>query len=152
MSSGGQATYTLVVTPLGGTTLPENVTLTADSVPYGMTAVFSPATLNAGSGSTSVKLQIALPSKTAKNFPLGPLGKSAAPMALALVLLPFVGRLRKGQARLMRLMMIVVVTATLALGFSGCSGATLTPQIFSFTVTATSGSLSHSVTPELTVQ
>lgn len=152
VSSGGQATYTLVVTPLGGTTLPENVTLTADSVPYGMTAVFSPATLNAGSGSTSVKLQIALPSKTAKNFPLGPLGKSAAPMALALVLLPFVGRLRKGQARLMRLMMIVVVTATLALGFSGCSGATLTPQIFSFTVTATSGSLSHSVTPELTVQ
>ena len=150
--SGGQATYTLVVTPVGGTALPENVTLTADSVPYGMTAVFSPGTLNAGSGSATVKLQIALPSKTAKNFPLGPLGKSAAPMALALVLLPFVGRLRKGRARLMRLMMLVVVTATLALGFSGCSGATLIPQVFSFTVTATSGSLSHSVTPELTVQ
>jgi Bacterial Ig-like domain (group 3) len=150
--SGGQATYTLVVTPVGGTTFPENVTLAASSVPYGMNAVFSPATLNPGSGPTSVKLQIALPGNTAKDVPLGPLGKGAAPLALAFVLLPFVGRLRKGRARLMRLMMLVVVSATLALGLSSCSQATFTSQIFSFTVTASSGSLSHSVTPELTVQ
>jgi hypothetical protein len=150
--SGGQATYTLVVTPVGGTTFPENVTLAASSVPYGMNAVFSPATLNPGSGPTSVKLQIALPGNIAKDVPLGPLGKGAAPLALAFVLLPFVGRLRKGRARLMRLMMLVVVSATLALGLSSCSQATFTSQIFSFTVTASSGSLSHSVTPELTVQ
>jgi hypothetical protein len=40
--------------------------------------------------------------------------------------------------------------AALAVGFMGC-GVKITPQNFSFSVTATSGSLSHSLTPQLTV-
>jgi hypothetical protein len=150
--SGGQATYTLVITPVGGSMFPASVNLAAASVPLGMTAVFSPSTLNAGAGTTTVTLTISLPAKAANELPGGPLGKGAAPMALALVLLPFIGRLRKGRARLMRLMVLVVASAALALGLSSCGGASFSSQNFSFTVTAASGELSHSVTPELTVK
>jgi hypothetical protein len=150
--SGGRAVYTMLITPVGGSTLPASLNLAAASVPLDMTAVFSPAMLNAGAGTTTVTLTISLPAKSANELPGGPLGKGAAPMALALVLLPFVGRLRKGRARLMRLMVLVIASGALALGLSSCGGAKLSPQDFSFTVTAASGSLSHSVTPELTVQ
>jgi hypothetical protein len=149
---GGQAVYTLVITPMNGATLPANVTLTADSVPWGMTAAFSQATVNASSGTTTVTLTVSLPGKAKNESPLGPFGKGAAPVALGFVLLPFVGRLRKGRERLAKLAIVVVATAALALGFTGCGGATFAAQSFSFTVTAASGSLSHSVTPQLTVQ
>jgi len=47
---------------------------------------------------------------------------------------------------------LAVMGAALAAGFTGCGGAKLSSQNFSFTVTAASGSLSHSVAPQLTVQ
>jgi hypothetical protein len=72
-------------------------------------------------------------------------------VALGLVPLPFIGRLRKGRARLARLAVLVVISAALATGFTGCGGK-FAPQTSSFTVTAASGSLSHSLTPQLTVQ
>jgi hypothetical protein len=46
---------------------------------------------------------------------------------------------------------LFVIGAALAVGFTGC-GATTSPQSFSFTITAASGSLSHSLTPGLTVE
>jgi hypothetical protein len=149
--AGGLAVYTLLVTPVGGATLPAAVNLGATDVPVGMTATFTPATIAAGSGSTNVTLQVTLPAQGANEVPRWPFGNGKLPVALGLILLPFAGRLRKGSAHLARLMVLVVAGALLAIGLTGC-GANLSSQSFSFTVTAASGSLSHSVAPQLTVQ
>ena len=146
-----QAVYTLVITPLDGATLPADVTLSARGIPPGATATFSPATVTANSGTTTVMLTIALPGSSANERPRGPFGGGPLLVALGLVLLPFIGRLRKGRVHLARLAVLVVIGAALAVGFTGCGGK-LAPQNFSFTVTAASGSLSHSLTPQLTVQ
>ncbi|MGD1065080.1 MAG: Ig-like domain repeat protein [Terracidiphilus sp.] len=148
---GGQATYSLVVTPTNGALLPAAVTLSASNLPLGMTASFSPATITAGSAATTVTMTITLPGKTANERPRSPFGGGALPVALSLILLPFVRRMRKARARLARLMVLLAIGAALAVGFMGC-GAKINPQNFTFSVTAASGTLSHSLTPGLTVE
>jgi hypothetical protein len=148
---GGQATYSLVVTPTNGTQLPGTVTLTASNLPLGMTASFTPATIAAGSAATTVTMTITLPGKAANERSRSPFGGGALPVALGLILLPFAGRMRKAHARLVRLMVLLVIGAGVAVGFSGC-GAKTSPQSFSFSVTAASGTLSHSLSPGLTVE
>jgi hypothetical protein len=96
-------------------------------------------------------MTITLPGKSAYEQPRSPFGGGALPVALGLVLLPFAGRLRRGRARLARLAVLFAIGAALAVGFTGC-GAKTSPQNFSFTITAASGSLSHSLTPGLTVE
>jgi hypothetical protein len=149
--AGGKAVYTLVITPVGGATLPAGVTLAVPDTPLGMTPTFSPATVTASSGTTTVTLEVTLPSKSANERLRGPFGGGALPVALGLILLPFASRLRKARLRLSRLAMLVALSAALTLGFTGC-GASLSPQNLSFTVTAASGSLSHSVRAQLTVK
>jgi len=149
---GGQAVYSLVITPTNGTLLPAAVTLSVSNLPLGMTASFSPATVASGSTATTVAMTITLPgSKGSNERPRSPFGNRVWPVALGLVLLPFASRLRAGRARLARLAVLFVIGAALAVGFTGC-GATTSPQSFSFTITAASGSLSHSLTPGLTVE
>ncbi|HKN20231.1 MAG TPA: Ig-like domain repeat protein [Terracidiphilus sp.] len=148
---GGQATYSLVVTPVNGALLPGAVTLSASNLPLGMTASFSPATISAGSAATTVTMTITLPGKTANERPRSPFGGGALPVALGLILLPVAGRMRKARARLARLTVLLVICAAVAVGFMGC-GAKTAPQNFSFSVTAASGTLSHSLTPGLTVE
>jgi hypothetical protein len=148
---GGQATYSLVVTPVNGTLLPGAVTLSASNLPLGMTASFSPATIATGSAATTVTMTITLPGKAANERPRSPFGGGALPVALGLILLPVAGKMRKARARMARLMVLLVIGAALAVGFTGC-GAKTSPQSFSFSVTAASGTLSHSLTPGLTVE
>jgi hypothetical protein len=152
---GGQAAYSLVVTPTNGTLLPGAVTLSASNLPLGMTASFSPATISSGSAATTVTMTITLPGKAANERPKSPFGGAfpmgLGPVALGLILLPFAGRMRKARARLARLMVLLVIGAALAVGFTGC-GAKTSAQNFTFSVTATSGALSHSLTPGLTVE
>ena len=150
--AGGQAVYTLVITPVGGATLPASVNLTAVETPLGATASFSPATVAASSGATTVTLQMKLPASAALERPRSPFGGGVLPVALGLILLPFAGRMRKGRAHLTRLAVLAVISAALAMGFTGCGSAGFSSQNFSFTVTAASGSLSHSVTAQLTVK
>jgi hypothetical protein len=73
-------------------------------------------------------------------------------VAFGFILLPFAGRLRKGRAQLVRPAVLAAVSAALATGFTGCGSAKFSPQNLSFTVSAASGSLSHSVTAQLTVK
>jgi len=151
---GGQATYSLVVTPTGGLPLlPAAVTLSASNLPLNMTASFSPATVPSGSAVTVVTMTITLPGKAANERPRIPFG-GTLPVALGLIVLPFAGRFRKGRVRLaglVRLVVLLIMGAALAVGFTGC-GAKTSPQNFSFSVTAASGTLSHSLTPGLTVE
>ena len=150
--AGGQAVYTLTITPVGGSTLPESVSLAAAEAPLGATATFSPATVAASSGATTVTLQLRMPSSSALTRPRDPFGSGALPVSLGLILLPFATRLRRGRAHLIRLLAFAAVGAALIVGFTGCGGAKLSSQGFSFNVTASSGSLTHSVTATLTVK
>ncbi|MGO8760319.1 MAG: Ig-like domain repeat protein [Terracidiphilus sp.] len=149
--AGGQAVYTLTITPVGGATLPAGVNLTVTDPPLGMTRSFSPAAIATGAGTTTVTLTIALPGKAANEQRGGPLGGRAIAVALGLILLPFAGRLRAARAGLWRLAVLVALSAALLTGVTGCGGL-LGAQNFTFTVTANSGALSHSVTAQLTVK
>jgi hypothetical protein len=149
--AGGTASYMLVLTPVNGTTMPAAVTLSAQNIPMGMAPTFSPDAVAGGSGATVVTLEVALPENAADERSQGPLGGGALPMALGLILLPLARRVRRGRSGLTGLMVLAALSAALALGIMGC-GAKLSSENFSFNVTATSGSLSHSVTAHLTVK
>jgi hypothetical protein len=68
-----------------------------------------------------------------------------------LVLLPIAARLRKAASRFNKLLVLALIGTTLAVGVTGC-GATFKAQSYTLTITATSGSLSHSTAVKLTVQ
>lgn len=148
--AGGTASYTLMLTPVNGATMPAAVTLSAPNIPLGMTPTFSPGAVGAGSGPTLVTLEVALPKQTADGRSSRLLGGGALPVALGLILLPFAG-VRRRRSGLTGWVVLAALSATLALGILGC-GAKLSSENFSFNVTATSGSLSHSVTAHLTVK
>ena len=169
---GGVAVYTFTLSPVGATTFPATVTLSASGLPTGATYTFSPATLAAGSGSTQVTLTVNLPQVSAANA-LPALRHSATPaesaqnkpssklpfLALALLLLPFAGRMRRASRKLGRMLpLLLLLIAGLAAitGLSGCNNATgyfgQAPANYTITVTGTSGVLTHSTSVTLTVQ
>lgn len=163
---GGKATYALAVDPPSGTTFPEAVTFAVTGLPTGATATFSPKSVPANSGPTNVTMTVTLPSQSAAALPLPkPFGGEELPMALTMVQLPFAGRMRKGARRWKNIVFVLLLgTAGVALlaslsgcgssGGSGSSGGALNPppQTYALTITATSGSLTQSITTSLTVQ
>jgi hypothetical protein len=151
VSAGGMASYSLVLTPVNGTTMPAAVNLSAPNIPVGMVPTFSPDAVEAGSGTTVVTLEVALPENAADARSRRLLGGGVLPVALGLILLPFASKVRRGRGGLTGLMVLAALSAALALGMAGC-GVKLSPENFSFNVTATSGSLSHTVTAHLTVK
>jgi hypothetical protein len=147
--AGGNASYTLALTPVNGTTMPAAVILTAPKIPLGMTLAFSPNAVTAGSGASVITMEVALPQNAANER--GPLGYGAIPVTLGVLMLPFAGKLRRRRRALTGWIVLAALSGALALGITGC-GAKLSSENFSFNVTATSGSLSHSVTVHLTVK
>ena len=104
-------------------------------------------------------LTIQLPQTVAALQPTHDLGRGLAPFALALLLLPFAGRLRRAGRRLGRtvsLLLLLGAGLAAAAGLSGCgssSGFFGQPQTtYTVTVTGSSGALSHSTTVTLTVE
>ena len=149
-------------------------------MPAGATYSFTPATITAGAGATAVTLTIDIPQTEADAKPLtlhpgaqlavnrnggssggqaGGVAGRLAPFSLALLLLPFAGRLRRTGKRLGRMMCALLLLgagmATMA-GMSGCGSTSgffaQQQQSYTVTVTATSGALSHSATFTLTVE
>ena len=153
VAAAGLASFPLVITPVDGSTLPGAITLSITGISLGSKAVFSPATIAAGSGTTTVTLQVQLPSSASLGRPARPFTGGTLPLAFCLVLLPFAGRLRKTARRWKNLAMMALVGAILALGLNGCgSNSSLKAQSYSLTVTAASGPLSHATTLNLTVK
>ena len=180
---GGTAVFTLTMSPSGSTTFPAAVTLSLSGLPAGATYTFSPATLAAGSGTTTVTLTIQIPQTTAAALPIhihgnstgsngGKAGQEAtasgdrgvgsklAPVALALLLLPFAGGARRAGRTLGRaisILLLIVAGIAATAGLSGCGAPgsgffAQAPQAYTLTVTATSGSLSRSTNLTLTVE
>lgn len=147
---GHSATYTFVVTPIGGPTLPQALNLVANDLPDDASYSFSPATIAANSPATTVTLTVTPKSLSAATPPRGATPNRIWPMALGILLLPFAG-LRK-RAGWMRLLIVVLSAAALALGVNACGGVTYTPRSFSMTVTANSGALAHSTSVQITVE
>jgi hypothetical protein len=159
-SRGGQANYTLAVTPPSGQLIAAPITFAVTGLPGGATATFSPASIAAGAGATNVTLTVKLAS-TAKVEPAKELfGGGGITVALGLVLLPFLGRWRR--PRIGRFVCCVLAgagTAVLFASLAGCGGggngsgggSGSQPQNYTLTVTAASGSLSHAATLTLTV-
>jgi Bacterial Ig-like domain (group 3) len=159
-SPGGQATYSLAMTPPNGESFAAPIAFAVTGLPTGATATFSPASIAAGAGATNVTLTVQLPS-TAKVYPSKDLfGRGG--MTLALVLLPLLGRRQRvllGRMGCWGLLWILAgvggaaLFATLAgCGSSGGSSSGTQPQSYTLTVTAMSGSLSHTTTLSLTVK
>ena len=152
VTAGPVTTYPLMITPVGSATLPGAVILSVTGTPLGVTPVFTPGTVAANSGATSVALQMKSPDQLAGRPARGPFGGGALPVALGLLLLPFAGLLRKTASRWNKMAVLALISAALAVGLTGCGGIVLTPQTSTLTITATSGNLSHSITVSLTVQ
>ena len=154
---GGTATYTLPMSPSGGTTFPAAVTFAATGLPAGFTATFSPPSLAAGSSATNVALMIQVP-LTAKLEQRGEPGRGVPLIALGLLVLPFLGGIGRSRKWLRPLALLTIVFAGIGgMGMlTGCggggNGGGSQPQTYTVTVTATSGALSHSTTVTLIVQ
>jgi hypothetical protein len=139
-----------------GTVFPAPVTLSVSGLPPGATATLSPQTLPAGSSLTAVTLTIQLPTQTAKLSK----GLPWVTPALALLFLPFAGRMRRKGNALQRYGLVLVLLAAGAgamAGLSGCSAKDTgffgqAQQTYTVLITAASGSLSHSTSVTLTVQ
>ena len=166
---GGTATYSLTIVPTSGTNLPASTTLTLTGMPAGATASVptSPWTrlasnswsFPANTSFTGFALTIQPLSATAlldnKDAP----ARKIPPVFWGILLLPFVGGMRRIGKRLGKtasILMVMFVGLTAAIALSGCgssNGFFGHPQkTYTVTVTATSGTLSHSTNLTLIVE
>jgi hypothetical protein len=151
---GGEATFSMTVNPIGGSTMPSAISFTVTGAPDMSTISFTPQTITAGSGSTNVTLTIQTP-----DYPVGPWTGISGPkatlalLALGCLLLPF-GRRRSIFGTRVRLISCVILLLAVSSGLvtlTGC-GSGWGPQQYTITVTGTSGQLPHSTTVTLTSQ
>ncbi|MGA2276595.1 MAG: Ig-like domain repeat protein [Terracidiphilus sp.] len=162
VTPGKVGTYSITVTPVGGTTFPAAINLNLTGLPANYTYSFSPsAAIASGAGATTVTLtiQTELPAQAAAQTNAdGHRTSGFVPFALALLFLPFAGRLRKSGKRLGRLLTVLLLLGAGAVAMTGMSGCAnngffaSVPQSYTVDVTATSGTLMHSSNLTLNVQ
>ncbi len=159
MLQGSPAVFNLTVTPLNATGFSTGLTLAVTGLPTGATAVFSPASIASGAGTTPVTMTIQAPKTSASTQPDSSIVGKLAPFSLALLLLPFAGMLRKSGKRFGRMFAVLLLLcagAAAMAGLSGCGSSNgifgLMPKAYTVTVTGTMGSVSHSTTTILIVQ
>jgi hypothetical protein len=162
---GSPAVYTFTVSPQSpATTIPAAISFTYTSVPAlpaGWTVNFSPNPIPALSGSTTVTMTVdtTLTASATQAGAIGTLASRLAPFSLALLLLPFAGKLRKSGKRFSRMISVLLLLgaslATVA-GVSGCGSNTgffsQAQKSYTVTVTAASGTLSRTSNVTLTVE
>jgi hypothetical protein len=155
VNAGGAATYQVVVAPLYGN-YPGPVTFTVTGLPSGAVAAFTPSSIPANDGQQTVAVSIQTAAATAALQPAPLSSRTRVPLALALLLLPLIGvrRLRRQGRNLSRMLcalFLLLGMATMAL--SGCGGhaKSETATNYTLTITATSGNVQHSTEVTLTV-
>lgn len=146
--------YSITVTPTNATFV-YPVSLSVSGLPSGVTGTFNPSSIAAGSGATTTTLTLTASASAAapvKGMPWGAGGASA----LALLLLPFATnkRTRRAARRLSRVLLVLLALGAVGV-LSGCgAGGFFGHQNGSYTVTVTavSGSTTHTTNVTLTVQ
>jgi sugar lactone lactonase YvrE len=155
VSAGGTATYHLTIAPSSGSALPAAVTLAASGGPAGATITITPRTIAAGAGATNVTVAVQVPAASAavrssNSWALGlafPLGMLVLPFGIRC------WRLSRKRALFAALLLMVLVATGVFLGCgSSAHPAPQQPTNYTITVTASSGSVSHSTPLTLTVQ
>ena len=148
---GQSAAFTFTIAPEGVFSSP--VTFSASGLPPGATASFNHQSVTPSAAPTTVVLTIQTAKLRAVVRPSWPF--QVTPPLLLGILLPLFG-IRRARRTLKRSTLYMTALASLgvALAISGCGGGffNLAPQTYPITVTATSGSLQHSTTVNLTVQ
>ncbi len=159
VAAGSAMAYNLVAAPLGSQ-FPGSVTFTLKGLPGGASYTFSPSTLAAASGSSSITLTVRIPTRifvqSARRWPFSQ-GRSRLPLLLGVIWMPWAGykRMRRQTRRQLRFLPLLLALMMLPT-WTGC-GATNTlngpaqPQTHVLTATASSGPISHSVTLILVV-
>ena len=156
VSAGGTATYHLTIAPSSGTAFPAAVSLTASGGPAGSTITITPQTIAAGDGATNVTVAVQVPAASAAvrsynswslALALPLLGMLAAPLGIQC------RRQRRKRALFAAFLLLLLVAAGALLACGGSAHPAPTqPANYTITVTATSGSVSHSTPLILTVQ
>lgn len=151
---GGTAVYVLSVAPKSGV-FAAPVTLSVSGYPPGARATLSPSTLPAGSSQANVTLIILLPPQVAR----GNTPDWLSPAVVGLLILPFsFRRVRRAvmRERLPLLLPAVLMGTMGLLSLTGCGRNTgrfgAEQQHYTITITATSGTVSHSTQVLLTVE
>ncbi len=157
ISAGGNTTFQFQLSPLGSG-FPGEVSFAVNGLPSQATYTITPTLVSASAGQQTVLLsvQTAAPKTTdaAKTVKNPPWGKGAA--VLTAMLLPFgLGRAsRRRRERvtlaLAALFSVAAITSLTGCGFSGVFYQA--PASYVITITATSGSLQHNATVNLTMQ
>jgi hypothetical protein len=176
VTAGSSAIYSLAIAPSSGTTFPVAVTLTVSGLPATTTASLTPVAWALSSNNSwtwilpantpltsNSQLTIQLSQSLAQTQPDGAAGGNLAsrlaPFSLALLILPFAGRMRRASKRLGRtafvLLLLVASVAAMA-GLSGCGSPSVffsqQMESYSVTVTVSAGALSHSMPITLVVE
>jgi hypothetical protein len=150
---GNAASYTVQVAPTN-VNYPGTVAYSATGLPTGATISFSPATVAANGGVTPSNVTVQTASqKAALNR------DSIGSFALALLMLPFATsrRIRRSSRRYLYLLIVLLsgIAATTSLtgcGYNGNGFFGQAPQSYNITITATSGTMQHSVNVMLNEQ
>ncbi len=158
--AGGTATVGLNFAPVNGFTGTINIACTpAGTPPPGVSCVLpSNVTLSGSAVSQTISFTTTSRSTPGAGFALpagsGP-GETAVILGLAGLVMLLASRARR-MGRLVRLSGLLSVVAALCIGASGCSGYSnpnaTPPGSYTYTITATTGTLSHTETVTLTVQ
>lgn len=153
---GKSAVFNYTITPVsGGFNFP--IALSATNLPPGATATFSPATLTPGT--TSANFTLTVQTKVTSAAIRGISGGTM----VALILLPFAGRMRRRGRKLNPLTLTVVFVLSLAAvgGLTGCGSSTgyfgQSQQTYNINIVGTASgpggtTLQHTATVALTVQ
>jgi hypothetical protein len=153
-TKGATVSTVITLTPIGGTSFPGVLTLTAATTSTGgVTESLSPTTIASGATTGSTTLTIVISSTFAKmemQHGIDPRVNGYAPVAFALLLLPFANRMRKAGKRF-KAMTLMLLLSVCALGsMTGCGGkyhgTSATSNIAPVIVTATNGAASRTVT------
>ena len=155
---GAAITYQATITPLYGS-YAGPVSFAVSGLPPGASVNFSPSTIPANAGTQTIAVTIQTASGTAMRR-TAPAGRDVKAFTLAL-LIPLLGagtiRMRgKSLPRLVCLVLLALGGAAASSVLSGCGSANgflvQSPQNYTVSITATSGSMLHTATVTLNVQ
>ena len=152
---GGSAVYSFALSPQYGV-YPGTVAFSASGAPANATLTFAPTSVAANGGAQTVSLTVQTPALASRETPSWPQDTT---IVLACLVLPFLGSKRKLLQRAggrTRLLLLLLLSLGVTVGLSGCGagkGFLSEPvQNYSIAVTATSGTVQHTVTVTMQVQ
>jgi hypothetical protein len=149
---GNVANYTVQVAPTN-VAYPGTVTFSATGLPAGATISFSPSTVAANGGTQPIQVKV----QTAQQKAALNTGIGSAVLALLMLPLATSRRIRRSSRRYFYLLILLLggIGATAGLtgcGYNGNGFFGQAPQTYTITITATSGTIQHSVNVTLNVQ